>query len=50
MSFLSGTFLFALVAAVRAPALFVLVAAAVLGSRLYYRHRFDIAYPGRGTP
>ncbi len=45
-----GVAIFALVAAVRAPVLIVLIAVVVLGSRLYYRRRFDISYPGRGTP
>ena len=45
-----GVAVFALVAAVRAPVLFALLAVVVLGSRLYYRRRFGISYPGRGTP
>jgi chlorophyll synthase len=35
---------------VRSPWLLLLLGAVVLGSRVYYRRRFGIVYPGRGTP
>ncbi len=41
---------FALMAGVRTPLLLLLLAAAYFGSRAYYSRRFNIAYPGRGTP
>jgi len=41
---------FLLVASYRAPYLLALLALVYLGSRVYYRARFDIAYPGPGTP
>jgi 4-hydroxybenzoate polyprenyltransferase len=41
---------FLLVASYRAPYLLGLLALVYFGSRAYYRARFDIAYPGPGTP
>ncbi|MBD3368175.1 MAG: hypothetical protein GF405_08415 [Candidatus Eisenbacteria bacterium] len=40
---------YVLVAAFFDPYLLVLLAIVVLSSRVYYRRRFDVAYPGRGT-
>ncbi len=41
---------FALMAGARVPLLLALLALVYFGSRAYYRARFDIAFPGRGTP
>ncbi len=41
---------YALAAGLTAPYLLVLMVAVALGARVYYRRRFGIAYPGRGTP
>lgn len=41
---------FALIAGARVPLLLVLMAVVYLGARAYYRARFGIAFPGRGTP
>lgn len=42
--------LFALVASVWSPVLLLLLALVYFGSRAYYRARFDMTYPGTGTP
>ncbi|MBD3349765.1 MAG: hypothetical protein GF400_11305 [Candidatus Eisenbacteria bacterium] len=42
--------LFALVAGVRAPLLLALLAIVYFGTRAYYRARFGMSFPGRGTP
>jgi len=41
---------FALLTGVRAPLLFLLLGAAYFASRGYYKARFGMAFPGRGTP
>ena len=45
-----GIGVFAILVGVRVPLLLILVAGVYLGSRAYYRARFDLAYPGKGTP
>jgi len=41
---------YALAFGFRDPYLLVLLAAVFVASRVYYRHRFGLQYPGRGTP
>lgn len=41
---------FALIAGARVPLLLALLVAVFLGTRAYYRARFDMAFPGCGTP
>ena len=41
---------FAVVASIRAPYLLLLLAFVYFGSRAYYKARFDLSYPGAGTP
>ncbi|MFH1502912.1 MAG: UbiA family prenyltransferase [Candidatus Eisenbacteria bacterium] len=41
---------FAVIAGVRVPLLLLLLGAVYFGTRAYYRARFGMAFPGRGTP
>jgi hypothetical protein len=41
---------FALVVAFRVPYMLLLLALVYVGSRIYYRARFGMSYPGAGTP
>jgi 4-hydroxybenzoate polyprenyltransferase len=41
---------YALIAGIRVPLLLLLLALVYLGSRTYYRSRFGLSFPGRGTP
>ena len=41
---------FALLVGVRVPIMLALLAVAYFGTRAYYRARFGLAFPGRGTP
>jgi hypothetical protein len=42
--------LFALIAGVHVPLVLLLLAVVYFATRAYYRARFGIAFPGRGTP
>ena len=45
-----GVGLFALLIGVRIPLMLVLLALVYVGTRAYYRARFGLAFPGKGTP